>query len=123
MPKAKPDAKKTTRARYFLGRRAGTGKPAASASRARYKSPPEAFLPPSQPPSPVPPDIDFGASEAHHGHYLFRQDSGSFDEILVVLLIFRQDSGSFDEILVVLLTFRQDSGSFDEILVVLLRFR
>ena len=70
VPNAKPDAKKRTRARYFLGRCAGTGKPAASASRARYKSPPEAFLPPSQPPSPVPPDIDFGASEAHHGHYL-----------------------------------------------------
>jgi len=35
VPNAKPDAKKKTRARSFLGRCAGTGKPAASASRAR----------------------------------------------------------------------------------------
>ena len=35
VPNAKPDAKKKTRARYFLGRCAGTGRPAASASRAR----------------------------------------------------------------------------------------
>ena len=35
VPNAKPDAKKKTRARSFLGRCVGTGKPAASASRAR----------------------------------------------------------------------------------------
>ena len=29
------------------------------------------LLPPSQPPSPVPRNIDFGASEVHHGHYLY----------------------------------------------------
>ena len=39
----------------------------------------------------------------------FRQDSGSFAKILVVLMKFRQDSGNFAE----------DSGSFGGILLIL----
>ena len=41
-------------------------------------------LTPSQAPSPVPPDIDFGASEAHHGHYLWSMFLSIGDFVLYV---------------------------------------